>query len=316
MSDGSLDSGRACRCARLVPNKDILDVRARILVPLAALAMLAGACSSVPADSVATVNGQAVDYDRFERIVSAQAVNLGLPPRDAEVAQRVIEAGIVDRAALDQVLISEIEKLDRGEESAIAAGPPLEVPQEFVDQLYQQQVGSREDLDTALSDVGLSSRRFREVFDRLVRFEARGLQVNRGPDGSFQTGFPIDRSQQLADLQQAIIQQLVQAEIARQAVEELELEVSDETVTQIEDQIAGQFEDDAALRAALEDFGFTEEDFRELIVRTRARQQAIQQVEDPAQAQAFFENLDVRVAGRFGRWDEQQGTVVPPADDL
>lgn len=291
-------------------------MRARILVSLAALAVLAGACSSVPADSVATVNGQSVDYDRFERIVSAQAVNLGLTPRDAELAQRVIDAGIIDRAALDQVLMGELEKLDRGEESQIVAGPPLEVPQEFVDQLYQQQVGTAEGLDSTLSDIGVAPRRFREVFDRFVRFEARGLQVNRAQDGSFQTGFSIDRSQQLAGLQQAIIQQLVQAEIARQAVEELDLEVSDETVTQIEDQIAGQFEDAAALDAALEDFGFTKEDFRELIVRTQARQQAIQRVEDPAQAQSFFENLDIQVAARFGRWDAQQGTVVPPTDDL
>lgn len=291
-------------------------MRARILVPLAALAMLAGACSSVPADSVATVNGQAVDYDQFERIASAQAVNLGLRPRDAQVAQQAIDAGLIDREALDQALIGEFQKGEQGQESQIAIGPPLEVSQEFVDQQYQQQVGSEENLDATLSDLGISSRRFREVFDRLVRFEARGLQVNRAQDGSFQTGFAIDRSQQLAGLQQSIIQQLVQAEIVRQAVDELDVEVSEDTVSQIEEQIAGQFEDDAALQAALEDFGFTDTDFDELIVRTQARQQAIQRVEDPAQAQAFFENLHVDVAARFGRWDAQQGTVVPPADEL
>lgn len=292
-------------------------MRARILVPLAALAMLAGACASVPGDAVATVNGHEVDVDRFERIVSAQAANLGLMPRDAQVAQRAIDAGIIDRAALDQALISELQALDQGQQSRIAAGPPLDVPQEFVDELFEQQVADEEDLDAALSEIGVSSRRFREVFDRLVRFEARGLQVNRSQqDGSFQTGFPIDRSQQLAGLQQAVIQQLVQAEIARQAAVELDLEVSDETVSQIRDQIAGQFADDAALQAALEDFGFTKEDFQELIVRTQARQQALQQMQDPAQAQAFFEGLDVDVATRFGRWDEQQGTVVAPADEL
>lgn len=291
-------------------------MRARILVPLAALAMLAGACSSVPADSVATVNGQAVDYDQFERIVSAQAANLGLGARDAQVAEQAIDSGLIDRQELDQALVEEFQKGEQGQESQIAPGPPLEVSQQFVDQLYEQQVASQDDLDAALSDLGLSSRRFREVFDRLVHFEARGLQVNRAQDGSFQTGFPVDRSQQLAGLQQAIIQQLVQAEIARQAVDDLELEVSEDVVTQIEDQIAGQFEDDAALQAALEDFGFTDTDFDELIVRTQARQQAIQRVEDPAQAQAFFDDLDVDVAARFGRWDEQQGTVVPPADEL
>lgn len=291
-------------------------MRARILVPLAALAMLAGACASVPGDAVATVNGQTVDYDRFERIVSAQAVNLGLMPRDAQVAQRAIDAGIIDRDALDQALISEFQKLEQGQDSPIAAGPPLEVPQEFVDELFAQQVGSEDELDAALADLGVASRRFREVFDRLVRFEARGLQVNRAQDRSFQTGFPLDRSQQLSGLQQAVIQQLVQAEITRQAVDELDLEVSDETVTQIKDQIAGQFADDAALQAALDDVGFTERDFEELIVRTQARQQALQRAEDPTAAQAFFEDLDVEVATRFGRWDEQQGTVVPPADEL
>lgn len=293
-------------------------MRARLLVPLAALAMLAGACASVPGDAVATVNGQTVDQDRFERMVSARAANIGMMPRDAEVARRAIDAGIIDRQALDQALVGELEALGQGQPSELVAGPPLDVPQEFVDELFEQQVGDEQDLDAALDELGgVSPDRFREVFDRLVRFEARGLLTNQNPqDGSFTTGFPIDRSQQLAGLQQGVIQQLVQAEITRQVVEELDLEVSEDTVAQIEDQVVSQFADDDALQAALDDVGYTREDFQELFVRTQARQQALQQVQDPAPVQAFFEDLDVDVATRFGRWDEQQGTVVAPADEL
>jgi hypothetical protein len=279
-------------------------VRARLLALLAALAVLAGACASVPGNAVATVNGEAVSYERFERIVSTQAEGIGLSARDASAVQAAFDSGLVDRQALDEALVQELQ---RGDDSRITAGPPLEVEDELVDELYEQQVGDG-DLDAQLSEVGLSERRFREVFERLVRFEIRGLQLNQG-----QTGFPIDRSSQLAGLQQSVIQQLVQAEIARQAVEELDLEVDPEARQEIEEQYRTRFVDQETLEAALEDAGYTLEDFEELFVLTQARQQAIQQVEDPSTAQAFFEGLDVKVADRFGSWDVQQGQVQPPS---
>lgn len=276
-------------------------MRARILAFLAALAVLAGACATVPGDAVATVNGTTIDYDRFERIVASQAEDLGLSARDAEVAQRAIDAGLIDRGALDTALVEELQAQD----SRITVGPPLEVDQELLDELFQQQMDA-EGADALLEQLSLSARRFREVFERLVRFEIRGLQLNQG-----QTGFPIDRTQQLAGLQQSVIQQLVQAEIARQAVEKLDLEVDDEAVAQIEERLRSSFPDDQTLTAALEDAGYTPSDFDELFVMTQARQQAIQRVEDPAAAQEFFQSLDVHVADRFGNWDTQQGQVVP-----
>lgn len=291
-------------------------MRARILAPLAALAMLAGACASVPGDAVATVNGEPIAYEQFERIVAAQVVNAGLTGRDAQVAQQAIDAGILDRAAIDEALQAELRLLRDGEESALVAGPPLEVPQELVDELFEQQAASGDELEQQLSDLGLSLRRYREVFDRFVRFEVRGLQVNETPEGEFRTGFPIDRTQQVAGVQQSIIQQLVQAEIARQAVGELDLEVAEETISQIENAYLDSFQGEEALDAALDDAGYTRSDFDELIVGTQARQQTLQSVEDPAAAQAFFEGLDVDVATRFGRWDTQQGTVVAPASEL
>lgn len=280
-------------------------MRARLLALLAALAVLAGACASVPSGAVATVNGEPVSYDRFERIVSVQAEGLGLSARDAAAVQAAFDSGLVDRQALDDALLQELQ---RGDDSRITAGPPLEIEDELVDELYAQQVGDG-DLDAELSDLGLSERRFREVFERLVRFEVRGLQVNQG-----QTGFPVDRSEQLAGLQQSVIQQLVQAEIARQAVEELDLEVDPEAMEQIEEQYRTSFVDQETLEAALRDAGYTLDDFEELFVLTQARQQAIQRVEDPESAQAFFDGLDVEVADRFGTWDVQQGQVLPPSN--
>lgn len=278
-------------------------MRARLLAPLAALALLAGACGTVPSDAVATVNGTAVDYDRFERIVAIQAGDLGLDARDARQAQAAIDAGVIDRAALDQRLLTDLQS-----GTGITPGPPLEFADGYLDEVYAEVVDADAD---ALADLGVAQRRLREVFDRLVRFEVRGLQLNQG-----QTGFPIDRTAQLAGLQQSVIQQLVQAEIARQAVEELGLEVDDEAVQQIEQQFRDRFPDADTLLAALEDAGYTEQDFDELFVLTQARQQALQQVEDPAAAQAFFDGLDVDVADRFGDWDVQQGTVVAPTDPV
>ena len=279
-------------------------MRARLLAPLAALALLAGACGTVPGDAVATVNGTTVDYGRFERIVSAQATDLGLDARDARTAQAAIDAGVVDRAALDEALLADLQSSD----PAITTGPPLEIADGFVDQLFADVVDTDPD---ALDDIGVGERRLREVFDRLVTFEIRGLQLNQG-----QTGFPIDRTGQLASLQQSVIQQLVQAEIARQAVDELGLEVDDEAIDQIEQQFDDRFPDEDTLLAALEDAGYTRDDFDELFVLTQARQQAIQRVEDPAAAQEFFDSLDVDVADRFGDWDLQQGQVTAPSDPV
>ncbi len=276
-------------------------MRARLLALLAALAVLTGACASVPGDAVATVNGTTIDYGRFERIVAAQVSDLGLQARDAQVGQAAIEAGLIDRAALDTALVQELSAPP--EDSRIEPGPPLEVDPALLDELYQST--TPDDPTDGLQQLGLAERRFREVFDRLVHFEIRGLQLNQG-----QTGFPIDRTAQVAGLQQSVIQQLVQAEIARQAVEQLDLEVDPEIVAQIEDQVRSRFPDDETLQAALEDAGYTKDDFDELFVLTQARQQAIQTVEDPAAAQAFFDGLDVEVATRFGTWDKQQGTVV------
>lgn len=280
-------------------------MRARLLAPLAALAVLVGACATVPGDAVATVNGEAIDYDRFERIVAAQAEGLGLAPRDARLVQSAIDAGVIDRAALDAAIVQELQSAD----PRITPGPPLEVEDAFVDELLQ--VATPDDLAGALSGIGVAEGRFREVFEQFVRFEIRGIQLNQG-----QTGFPIDRSEQVGGLQQSVIQQLVQAEIARQAVAELGLEVDPEVVTQVEEQLRASFPDDETLQAALEDAGYTQEDFQELFVLTQARQQAIQRVEDPVQAQAFFESLDVDVAARFGSWNLQQGQVVAPTDPV
>lgn len=283
-------------------------MRVRLLALLSALALLAGACATVPGGAVATVNGSRVDYDRFERIVAAQAAGLGLDARDARTAQSALDAGLIDRGALDNALLEELQRPPG--EARIDSGPPLQVDQELLDELLAAQVEAS-DADALLADLGLSERRFREVFERLVRFEIRGLQINQG-----QPGFPIDRTQQLAGLQQSVIQQLVQAEITRQAVADLGLEVDDATVAQIEEQLRASFPDDETLAAALEDAGYTDDDFVELFVLTQARQQALQSVEDPEGVQGFFQSLEVQVAPRFGTWDAQQGQVVPPSDPV
>jgi hypothetical protein len=282
-------------------------VRVRFLAVLASLAVLAGACGNVPDDAVATVNGEAVPYARFERIVAAQAEGIGLSGRDAEVAQRAFDAGVLDRAALDQALLDALGQ----EDGPIDSGPPLEVEQAFIDQLYDDQIASLDDPQQALSGIGVSEDRLREVFDRLVRFEVRGLQLNQG-----QTGFPIDRSDQLASLQQSIINQLVQAEIASQAVETLDLEVPEDAAATLEEQYLNQFGDEETLLAALEDAGYTRTDFEELFLGTQVNQQAIQTVEDPAEAQEFFDSLDVDVADRFGTWNTQQGQLVAPSNPV
>ena len=277
-------------------------MRARLLALLAALAVLAGACATVPGGAVATVNGTEIDLDRFERIVSAQVSDLGLESRDARVIESAIDVGLLDRAALDQALLQELQK---GPEAArIDPGPPLSIDDAFVDELFD--TATSDDMSAGLQQLGVSEERLREAFERFVAFEVRGLQMNRG-----QTGFPIDRRAQVEGLQQSVIQQLVQAEVARQAVDELGLEVDDQVVQQVEDQLRSGFPDEETLQAALEEAGYTQEDFRELFVLTQARQQAIQRVEDPAAAQAFFDSLDVEVADRFGSWDLQQGQVVP-----
>lgn len=278
-------------------------MRVRLLALMAALAVLAGACGTVPGDAVATVNGSEVAYDRFERIVAAQAAGLGLDARDAQVAQQAIDAGVIDRAALDDALL---EDLGRAEPN-VSVGPPVEVPDAFMDQLYDQAV-SAEDVQ---QELGVGQRRLREVFERLVRHEVRGLALNQG-----QTGFPIGRSAQLTSLQQSVIQQLVQAEIYRQAVEELDVEVDEQVVDQVDQQFRAQLGDDEALTAALEDAGYTREDYTEIFVMTQARQQALQGLEDPAAAQEYFADLDVEVAERFGSWDPAQGQVVAPSDPV
>ena len=280
-------------------------MRARLLALLAALAVLAGACATVPGDAVATVNGNEIDFERFERIVSAQVSDLGLASRDARVIESAIDVGLLDRSAVDQAIRQELEK---GPDAArIDPGPPVSIDEGFVSEVFE--LATPDELSDGLQQLGITERRLREAFERFVTFEFRGLQLNRG-----QGGFPIDRRAQVEGLQQSVIQQLVQAEIARQAVQELDLQVDEEVVQQVEDQLLANFPDQETLQAALEDAGYTKDDFQELFVMTQARQQAIQRVEDPSAAQAFFTDLDVEVADRFGSWDLQQGQVVP-ADD-
>src|SRR5690606_33960922 len=128
---------RLVRLRRAPPRQGPPHGRVRLPALLGALAVLVGACATVPGGAVATGNGRSVSYDRFERIVSTQAEGLGLSGRDAAVVQAAFDSGLVDRQSLDDALLQELQ---RGEDSRIIPGPPLEVEDELVDELYEEQV--------------------------------------------------------------------------------------------------------------------------------------------------------------------------------
>lgn len=284
-------------------------MRVRFSVALAALAMFAAACANVPGGAVATVNGEPIDVDRFERIVSAQLATVGLADRDADLLDRAREVGLFDRELLDAALIAELGRTP--DETRIGLDADTTIEPGFLDELFAAQLDASADPADAFRQLGVTEEAYRATFDRLVPFEARGLELNQN-----QTGFPLGRRPQLPALQSNIIQQLVQAEIARQAAEALDLPLDEEALATAEQRIRDSFESDEALDRALADAGYTRDDLRELFVLTPARQEALQLTDDIAAAQAFFDALEVEVAERFGSWDIGQGRLLPPSDPL
>ena len=280
-------------------------MRARLLAVLAALSVLAAACGVTPAGSVATVNGSQVDYDRFARIVAARLDASELAEADARTIQDAIDVGLLDRQALDQALLGDLQARQQGGEPRIDQGPPLQVPDDFVDELYQAQPASSAD-EAELERIGTTPDEMRRVFGDFVPFEVRGLLRSQG-----QPGFPVDPAQQTLTQQQAVLSTLVQSEILAQAVDELDVAPSDEEVERAAEEIRASVPEDQ-FDEALTGLGYDQDDFRDLIVLPRARQQALQALEDPTEAQAFFDELDVDVADRFGRWDAEQGRLVAP----
>lgn len=276
-------------------------MRARLLAVIAALAVSAGACGTVPSGAVAIVEGRQIPMERFERIVAAQSSQLGLRGRTADIAELAQEVGVLDRAALDAAITQEVQS---GPDGGRLAGAELpELPSDLVDDLLASQPVTEDGLDR----LGLSEERYREVFAEIAGAEVVGLLNNQ-----LQSGFPLDARQQIPQLQGSVIQQLVQAEIAEYVVEELDLEVPEEAVQNSEDQIRAQLPADRELEDLLAESGYDLEDFRQLFVLTPVRQEVIQTSDRSEEIRPLFEDLDVSVAERFGTWDQANGQLLPP----
>lgn len=277
-------------------------MRARLLSAVAVLAVLAGACGTVPSSAVAIVEGREISMARFERIVAAQSAQLGLQGRDAEVAGVAVETGLLDRVVLDADLTAELNPADGSQTRIVPAELP-DLPAEVVDDLFANQPIS----DGLLEDVGISRDRYRDVFARIAGTEAAGL-IN----SQFQPGFPLMAADQIPVVQTQVLSQLVQAEIQAFIVEEAGLEVDPAMIDQSREQLLGQLPPDLTLEEILEGSGYDERDFEELFVTAPVHRDIISMATEQADVIGpLFENLDVNVARRFGRWDTANGQLVP-----
>lgn len=285
----------------------VSDVRARVLAVVAALAVLASACGVVSASAAAVVGGTRVPMDQFSRLVAARIQGLGLEGRDLRLAEQGRELGLL---SADRIRQGVGQALQNGD---MEQGDLPELPEPVVDDLFtsaEQALG--DDYAPALQELGVDEQTWRDLYGRAAQRLVAGI-IYFGQQQP--PSIPLARTDYLREVQAATLTELVSAELTRQQFDALGLELDPEQVQQQEDAITSSFQNEEEFQAALSQPGRgypTEDDFRELILRTQTRRQVLQQPDNAEQAQQARQQIDVEVPSRFGTWNSEQGRVVAP----
>lgn len=140
-------------------------MRTVVLRPVLALLLAVGlaACGGVGGTVAASVDGQPVDRELFERMVRAQLSSQGVDPQSLEAEERAERVEPVQRQILTALIQFEILE-------QIADEHDVEVDQEQIDAAFDLQVEQFGGEDAYLDETGMTEEEFR---DKLVATQVR-----------------------------------------------------------------------------------------------------------------------------------------------
>lgn len=316
-------------------------VKTSIAVLLAAL--LVGACGRGPSGgAVATVDGEPIASDLFERLVTAQVNNPSSPIANAAPADRSAQIASLQRQVLTQLIRTAI--LERG-----AADFGVEVTEEEIDERFAQEEAFSGDPDAfarRIAELGYTQPDARGVLRSVLaqeKFEAAFTGDIEITDADLRAYYEERKpfEYELADARHILVETQAEADeilalLAGGAdFAQLAQERSTDTVSAVQGGSLGRAPrgsyvtefDEAVWSADLgavvgpvqTQFGFhiirvdefvnrSFEEVREeieTVLRGRAGQDQLN-----AYVQALFAEADVEVESRFGRWDPTTGQVV------
>lgn len=310
-------------------------VRTVIVIMLAALL---AACGGAGGQVAATVNGEEIDRELFERMVRAQLAAQGADPEELEAEERAERVNPVQRQLLTALI--QFELLEQ-----LADEFDVEVSEDAVDEAFEQQVQQFGGEDAYQDETGMTEQEFRDlVVATQVRVEALidhltedvGEQELRDAyEAQRETRFEtravrhilVESEQEAED----VIEQLEEgADFADLAAEVSEDPGSAAQGGEYDHQPRGQYVgpfDDAVWESEVgelvgpveTEFGFhvievTDEEVTEF---EDARDELEEELTGGSAQQTFqamveaeFAEADVEVDSAYGRWDPTEGTVV------
>ena len=302
------------------------------------LAALVAACGGVGGSVAASVNGEPIERDLFERMVRAQLASQGVDPQQLEAEERAERVMPVQQQLLTALI--QFEVLEQ-----LADEFEIEVAEEDVDEAFEQQVQQFGGEDAYLDETGMSEEEFRDL---LVATQVRvdGLIDHLTEDVG---------EQELRDAYEAQLDTRFATRAVRHILVDTE-EEADDVVEQLEDgadfgELAGEVSedpgsaphggeydhqprgqyveefDDAVWESEIGElvgpvetqFGFhvievTDEQIDEFEeVRDELEEELTggeAQQTFQAMVEAAFAEAEVEVDSAYGRWDAAQGAVV------
>lgn len=302
------------------------------------LAVLLAACGSVGGTVAASVNGEPIDRDLFERMVRAQLGAQGVDPQELEAEERAERVAPVQQQLLTALI--QFQVLEQ-----LAAEFDVELSDDELDAAFDEQVAQFGGEDAYLDETGMTEEEFRDL---LVATQVRvdGLIDHLTEDVG---------EQELRDAYEAQVESRFATRAVRHILVDTE-EEAQEVIEQLEDgadfgELAGEVSQDPGSaphggeydhqprgqyveefeEAVWEsdvgetvgpvetEFGFhvievTDEQVDEFDeVRDELEQELTggeAQQTFQAMVESAFAEADVEVDSAYGRWDATQGAVV------
>lgn len=318
--------------------------RTSLLVLLAALVLSGCGQAAVPRDAVASVNGEEIPADLFERLVTAQVNNPGSALAEATGETRVEQIESLQRQILTQLIRTEIVS-----QAAVEYG--IEVTDQEVEGRFEQEVafrGSPEDFAMRLAELGYTEEDARRILRSVLLQQKFEQEFTADVDVSeeelravYEERKAIDY--QLADVSHILVETEAEAKEILDLLEggadfaELAEERSIDEVSAAQggslgraprgayveafDEAVWNAEEGELVGPVQTQFGFhiiRVEEFVEIPfeeAREEIRSQLVGQTGQgqlQARIQELFRNADVSVDSRFGRYDPESGQVVAP----
>jgi parvulin-like peptidyl-prolyl isomerase len=284
-----------------VPKGLLLPSRIRLLVLAVVTAVIAAACggASLPSDVAATVNGDDIPLDLFERISAAKAEGLGLEGEDYDEVQAAVDAGLIDRQAL------------AGAIQQAAPQAPSELTDDLVDaarETYVAAVGE-ETIAAGRDELGLDDGAWQELFATAARAEFQALLANIGPQ------VPLERGDQVDAAQRQALSLLIQVAIVDQVFEEQDAELAEDAVQeQFDAELERAGGDAEQLAGQLAGTGLDVDDYRDIILTTIAKQNAIVSSFSDVDPDELQEQYEAGIAsGEFVTADVSHILISPEA---